>query len=129
MGYVAGTKKRIVLNTHNWRIRSERGSHGNQVHQGSFSSNILILYPFYKRQTGVFLGIGLQQDRKKDMKMAAPKSRWKAAADALGSILVLIPTLKTPLSRFPNDSFCLQIPAPPKKKTIDGREGPTMKMS
>lgn len=98
MSYLAGTKKRIVLNTHNWRIRSERGSHGNQVHQGSCSSNILILYPFYKRKAGVFLSMGLQQDRNQDLKMSAPKSMWKAADNTLGSTLVLIPTLKTPFA-------------------------------
>lgn len=58
--------------------------------------------------------------------MSAPKSMWKAADYTLGSILVLIPTLKTSLAQFPNDSLCPQIPL---KKTTTGKEGPTKKMS
>lgn len=107
MGYLAGTKKRIALNTHNWKIHSGKGSHGNQVHEGSCSSNVLILYLFCKWNTGVLLGT---EDRNKDMEMSASKSVWKVADDTLPSILVLIPTLKTPLARFPNDSLCLQTP-------------------
>ena len=68
MGYLAGTKKKIALNTRNWGIHSERGSHGNQMHEGSCSSNILILCPFYKSEIGVPL------DRKKDMETSAPNS-------------------------------------------------------